>query len=144
MYYYLFLLLGIMISIICFNITHKLSVLMMKKFHPDKLKVCPLCGKLFFNEDSICCDTCGVVLEKYGDWIVQNGKTKIKVAMVPEEVKLHTRLCFNCGLHFTSKSKNDDILYCPYCGKKTYGFDDESLERFDKDYSDLEDGDTNE
>ena len=43
----------------------------------------------------------------------------------------YTRICFNCDYHFLSKNEKDMFIYCPYCGKKTFGFDEESLVRFD-------------
>ena len=45
-----------------------------------------------------------------------------------------TRICFDCDFHYNSRKGEREFLYCPYCGKKTYGFDDESFERFDKEH----------
>ena len=41
----------------------------------------------------------------------------------------NTRICFDCDKEYSPKDKVP-YLYCPYCGKKTFGFDDESCERF--------------
>ena len=41
-----------------------------------------------------------------------------------------TTFCFDCDYEFR-KSKDEPITkFCPYCGKKTHGFDDESFKRF--------------
>ena len=47
-----------------------------------------------------------------------------------------TRFCFDCNYEFCKTE--DEIVYkfCPLCGKETYGFDDESFERFNKNYGD--------
>lgn len=46
----------------------------------------------------------------------------------------YTRICFSCDFNFPSENEKDMFIYCPYCGKKTFGFDEESFERFDKEY----------
>ena len=49
-----------------------------------------------------------------------------------------TRFCFDCDYEFP-KTENELIYkFCPFCGKETYGFDDESFERFNKNYGDLD------
>ncbi len=52
-----------------------------------------------------------------------------------EKITENTRICFDCDNHYTPYKNELPFLYCPYCGKQTYGFDNESLERFDKNYS---------
>lgn len=49
----------------------------------------------------------------------------------------NTRICFDCDNYYTPYKNELPFLYCPYCGKQTYGFDNESLERFDKYYFDI-------
>lgn len=51
-----------------------------------------------------------------------------------EKITENTRICFDCDNHYTPYKNNLPFLYCPYCEKKTYGFDNESFERFDKNY----------
>lgn len=43
-----------------------------------------------------------------------------------------TRMCFDCDNEYTPKKSDLPWLYCPYCGKKTFGFDDESYSRFEE------------
>ena len=47
-----------------------------------------------------------------------------------------TKMCFECGYHFNFNDQNNfEFIYCPFCGKKVFGFDDESFNRFDKEYN---------
>lgn len=47
-----------------------------------------------------------------------------------------TKICFECDYHFDSNDQNSlEFIYCPFCGKKLFGFDDESFNRFDKEYN---------
>lgn len=62
---------------------------------------------------------------------------KIKYANL-KKITVKTRLCFDCDNQYTPRLGDLPWLYCPYCGKKTYGFDKESLERFDNDYGDFD------
>ena len=61
----------------------------------------------------------------------------IRIAKLKRKPSASTRFCFDCDFEFDPAIGEKDILYCPYCGKKTYGFDDESFVRFDKDYPDV-------
>ena len=47
----------------------------------------------------------------------------------------NTRFCFDCDNEYNPPRRGLPWLYCPFCGKKTFGFDDESYERFDKEIS---------
>ena len=60
-----------------------------------------------------------------------------RIAVLKGKPNAKTRFCFDCDFQFNPAIGEKDILYCPYCGKKTYGFDDESFVRFDKDYPDV-------
>ena len=49
-----------------------------------------------------------------------------------------TTFCFDCDYEFRRTENKLVYKYCPFCGKETYGFDDESFERFNKNYGDLD------
>lgn len=63
---------------------------------------------------------------------------KIKYANL-KKVTENTRLCFDCDNQYTSRKGDLPWLFCPYCGKKTFGFDLESFERLDEYYDHFED-----
>ena len=51
-----------------------------------------------------------------------------------KKVTKNTRFCFDCDNQYTPRRHDKPWLFCPYCGRKTFGFDEESFKRFKEEY----------
>ena len=77
----------------------------------------------------LCFLVCVIALLVVVWWQDSKGVEGERHKCYSRKVNEFTRFCFDCDNAYTP---DDGLLwvYCPYCGKQTYGFDDESIERF--------------
>ena len=65
-----------------------------------------------------------IILLILGFFIKLRRERNIKNKKISE----NTRICFYCDNHYSPCKGELPFLYCPYCGEKTFKFDNESFE----------------
>lgn len=128
--YFLLVILIIVLYNIFLFILYKIFDNLVKKHFPELIKVCPDCYEEY-DDDSDYCSKCGTVLVPFGEMIDVDGEEKIRIVSDERKVEPETTICFDCDFHFTPKNGGKKIMFCPYCGKQTYGFDEESFKRYE-------------
>lgn len=91
------------------------------------------------NWKFIYCPHCGKELTLHRDH-PEYKNNSISVALRTNE---KTTFCFDCDKEYTFSKQDESFLFCPFCGKQTYGFDNESFKRFEKDYLEYNESDNN-